>query len=421
MPGANDAGHIVISDGLIAHIGRGLYRGAETSVVDCQGATMLPGAIDIHVHFREPGLTHKATIASESRAAIAGGVSSFVDMPNVKPATLSCALLDERMAIAEATSAANYAFWLGASADNAAEISSADYSRVAGVKLFLGSSTGGLLVESDYSLERVLDAVPDGVVVSVHAEDNAIIDECRRKIVDVYGPDPDVRFHSMIRPAEACVRATERIMNLAVRYGTRLHIAHLSTAQEVSLFSSGAVADKQFTCEVSPHHLLWCDEDYATRGTRIKMNPAVKSTADRDALRRAVADGRIDVIATDHAPHLLSEKEGGALTAMSGAPMVQFSYPAMIDMFGAELATRLMSENPARLLGIEGRGILAEGNFADLVLVKNVPREVSDADVLSLCGWTPLVPDDKSQPGLVLNHSVETISLGGPMALSFKR
>lgn len=419
MPGASGAGHIVICGDRIASIASGRYgfgaAGSAAHVIDCGGATALPGAIDIHVHFREPGLTHKATIASESRAAVAGGVTSFVDMPNVIPPTLDTQLLEDRAGIAARTSAANYGFWLGASADNADIIASADYSRIAGVKMFLGSSTGGLLVADDYSICRILEAVPHDVVVCVHAEDNAVIDRCRKRITDLYGPDPAVRFHSQIRPVEACVRATERILTLAQRYNTRLHVAHISTADELSLFSPGPIAGKRFTCEVSPHHLLWCDADYASRGTRIKMNPAVKSDADRWALRRGVLESRIDVIATDHAPHLPSEKKGGAMTAMSGAPMVQFSYPAMLDLFGAETACRLMAANPAALLGIRSRGSLSSGFFADIVLSRTLsPRPVTDSDVLSLCGWTPLAPE----PGLpsepfFLSHSVETVAING--------
>ncbi len=424
LPGAGRAGHIVIKDRRIASICDGLSDIRDA--VDCHGATALPGAIDIHVHFREPGMTHKADIASESRAAIAGGITSFVDMPNVKPATLTQTLADERIAIAGRTSAANYGFWLGASATNAQEIASADYSRLAGVKLFLGSSTGGLLVADDSDICRVLEAAPRGIVVCVHAEDNAIIDRERQRITDIYGKDPEVRFHSQIRPVEACVRATERILSLASRYNTRIHIAHVSTADELSLMDRGDIASKNVTCEVSPHHLLWCDEDYATRGTRIKMNPAVKSATDREALRRGVRDGLIDVIATDHAPHLLSEKAGGALTALSGAPMVQFSYPAMVDLFGPDTASLLMAENPAKLLGIDARGTLAAGAYADIVLARDcAPYPVTDSMVLSTCGWTPLAPDPKLAPEskFMLSHKLSTIALNGtdncPLALKF--
>lgn len=422
MPGANSVGHIVINEERIESTWPGLSD--HPDAINCHGATALPGAIDIHVHFREPGMTHKGTIASESRAAVAGGVTSFVDMPNVRPASLTNESLAERMVIAERTSSANYGFWLGASAEMASEIASADYSRVAGVKLFLGSSTGGLLVSTDYDISRVLEAVPEDIVVSVHAEDNGIIDECRRRIIDMYGPDPEVRFHSQIRPTAACVHATERILRLASRYNTRIHIAHVSTADELSLFSAGSPNEKRVTCEVSPHHLLWCDEDYATRGARIKMNPSVKSRADRDALRRAVTEGRIDVIATDHAPHLSSEKKGGAMSAMSGAPMVQFSYAAMTDMFGPAKASLLMAENPARLLGIEGRGIIAPGKYADIVLAQETaPYPVTDSDVISTCGWTPLAPESGNGSPFLLRTKISTVAINGfpakPQALRF--
>ncbi len=430
MPGANSAGHIIIREDRIADVANGLFKPQSQSidnstVIDCHGATALPGAIDIHVHFREPGMTHKASIESESLAAVAGGVTSFIDMPNVKPATLSQTLVDQRLELAALSSHANYGFWLGASATNTEEIANSDYSRIAGVKLFLGSSTGGLLVADDRDICRVLEAVPKDIVVCVHAEDNAVVDRCRQHIVDLYGPDPAVHLHSQIRPVEACVRATERIIRLAEHYGTRLHIAHISTADELSLMSSGNIRDKRITCEVSPHHLMWCSDDYATRGSRIKMNPAIKSAADREALRSAIIDGRIDVIATDHAPHLPAEKAGGALTAMSGAPMVQFSYRAVIDLFDYETATQLMATNPAILLGIDHRGILSPGNFADIVLSEEcTPYSVTDNDVLSLCRWTPLAPEASlGGSPIKLCHSINTIAINGidkhPVQLSF--
>lgn len=410
IPCLGGVGYVVIEGEHIKSVSLGepSCRDCHGRAVDARGLTMLPGAIDIHVHFREPGMTHKATMATESRAALAGGVTSFVDMPNTVPQTVDVDTLHAKMDIAGRESVANYGFYIGATGDNLSLFPTLDYSEVAGVKLFMGSSTGGMLLDSDYELSRLFDSVPRDIVITVHAEDNKVIAEALERVKLRYGQEPPVWTHTLIRPAEACVRATERVMNIASRYGARLHVAHVSTAAEMSLFDKGDITGKRITCEVSPHHLLWCDQDYATRGARIKMNPAVKSTYDREALRQGVLDGRVDVIATDHAPHLLSEKQGSALTAVSGAPMVQFSVPAMLDMFGCEAVERLMATNPARLLGIQGRGRLAPGMCADLVLVDtDSSHVVTDNDVVSLCGWTPLGPDT------VLNHRVVSVMING--------
>jgi len=427
-------GYIIVTSDEIASVGHGPCPGlildtyGRDRVVDCHGAMVMPGAIDIHVHFRQPGLTHKATIATESHAALAGGVTSFVDMPNTVPQTVAAQFVEEKMSIAARDSVVNYGFFIGATKDNIDILPYVDYTRVAGVKLFMGSSTGGMLLGDDRDISRLFESVPKNVVVVVHAEDNDVIDRCRADVVSRYGDDPPVRFHSAIRPGEACVRATERALNLASRYGTRLHVAHISTADELSLFSPGDIADKQFTCEVSPHHLLWTVDDYATRGPRIKMNPSVKTIADCRALRRAVETSRVDVIATDHAPHLAVEKQGGALRALSGAPMVQFSVPAMLDMFDAATVARTMAANPAALLGIDRRGTLAKGMFADIIMVRDVePYPVEDSDVVSLCRWTPLAPDPalrrEDTAPFTLTHRVTTLAVNGadmtPRPLSF--
>lgn len=387
-----------------------------TETIDAAGHLLLPGAIDVHVHFREPGLTHKADIASESRAALAGGVTSWIEMPNTRPATTTRALLEEKETIAANTAAGNYAFMIGATADNLTELQRVDFSRVAAVKVFMGSSTGNMLLDGEDHLRAVFAEQPGRVVV--HAEDQGVINRATAGYSPI--PDPEnMVWHSRLRPSEACVRATERAMELAARYGTRLHIAHVTTAAECALFDPGEdAALKQITAEVSPHHLIHCIDDYKHLGSRIKMNPAVKSADDRAALRRALTDGRLAVIATDHAPHTLSEKRGDVFTAMSGAPMVQFSLPAMLDMFGPELTVKRMCKGPAELFGIENRGLLAPGFRADMVLVERLaePHTVSDSDVLSPCGWTPMV-------GKQLHHSVVRAWVNGgtgPEALRFK-
>ncbi|MDE5554793.1 MAG: amidohydrolase family protein, partial [Muribaculaceae bacterium] len=334
-------------DGRIALVGDGepqqsLFDEAANWVDGC-GGLLMAGAIDCHVHFREPGLTHKATIASESRAAVAGGVTSFFDMPNTVPQTVTVQALNEKAEIASRTSVANYAFFIGATNDNLDQLLSADYTRVAGVKLFMGSSTGNMLVDKENALCRLFEAAP--AIISVHAEDEATIRAAREAIEAEYGADAPVSLHTRLRPAEACYKATAHAVELARRYGSRLHIAHLTTAAELALLDAPApVEEKRITAEVSPHHLMWTVDDYERKGARIKMNPAVKTADDRAALREALAEGRIDIVATDHAPHLLAEKGGSLFKAVSGAPMVQFSLPVMLGLYEPRLVTRVMSD-----------------------------------------------------------------------------
>lgn len=392
-----------------------VFEGADR-VIDAGGAMLMPGAIDCHVHFREPGLTHKATIASESRAALAGGVTSYIEMPNTRPATVTLEAWEEKMDIAARQSAANYAFMLGATADNLSELQRADFTRVPAVKVFMGSSTGNMLLDADDALRAVFADQPGRVVV--HAEDQHIINrltERYRLALDA----GDMNWHTRLRPNECCVAATEHALELAQRYGTRLHVAHVTSREECALFDpADSPAGLQFTSEVSPHHLTRCSDDYAALGARIKMNPAVKSAADRDALRQALAAGRLHIVATDHAPHLLSEKQGDVFTAMSGAPIVQFSLPLMLSLFDPVTVVRRMCNAPADLFGIDRRGYLRPGWYADLVLVEELPEAhtISDADVLSPCGWTAAV-------GLPVRHRVrEAIVNGGtaPCALAFR-
>lgn len=387
------AGWLCTEGARIAQIGRGEYRGdwpRDCEVVDARGAMLLPGAIDCHVHFREPGLTHKATIASESAAAVAGGVTSYIDMPNCVPTTTTLAAWEDKMQRAEATSAANYGFMLGATSTNLAELQRADYSQVAAVKVFMGSSTGNMLLAEREALRAVFADQPGRVVV--HAEDQNVINEVTARLRPTLDA-ADISAHSRLRPVEACVAATERAMELAAHYGTRLHVAHITTAAETRLFDPAeSPAGRQITGEVSPHHLLWCTGDYARLGARIKMNPAVKSAADREALREALRQGRLDIVATDHAPHLLSEKEGDVFHAVSGAPMVQFSLTTMLDLFDPTMVAHRMANCPAELFGIERRGYLREGYYADMTIVERLdePYTITDADVRSLCGWTPM-------------------------------
>ncbi len=396
--GRNYPGYVVITGGFISAVGEGNAPEALMSageVIDGRGRILLPGVIDTHVHFRDPGMTHKADMATESRAAVAGGVTSFIDMPNTKPPTVSVAEVENKQRRAAEVAVANYAFFIGATADNLEELKIADYTRIAGVKLFMGSSTGNMLVDDDSMMRRLFSEVP--ALIAVHAEDEALLRSNREAVTARYGQMLPMEFHPVIRNHKVCLTASQKAVALAREFGARLHLLHVSTADELSLLESGDVAQKRITAETCPQYLAFSDEQYAMLGTRIKCNPAIKRPADRDALRQAVRTGLIDTIATDHAPHLLEEKQGTALTAVSGMPLIQFSLTLMIQMaqegiFTMEEVVEKMCHNPAIVYGIERRGFIREGYYADLVLVNPdcEPYAITDNWVLSRCGWTPL-------------------------------
>ncbi len=394
---------VLLSDDRIAATGRGTLPETEegqTLRVDARGGHILPGMIDTHVHFREPGLTHKATIASESRAAVLGGVTSYLEMPNTRPATTSLEAIEAKKAIAARDSAANYGFFLGAAEGNTAEIARLDSREIPGVKLFIGSSTGNMAVNSQSELEAVFRTAR--VPVMVHAEDDETIGRNAAAAKAKYGEDVPIEIYPDIRSEEACLKATRRAMDLARATGAKLHVAHVSTAAELEL-TEGA---ENVTLEVTPLHLTFCAEDYGRLGSRIKVNPAVKSASDREALREALLAGRIATIGSDHAPHLPDEKAGGALKAASGAPSVQFALPLLLDMLPAATVVRHYAEMPAQLFDIEGRGSLRAGNYADVVIVDESGRTLTDADAASPCGWTPFA-------GMKLRHRVRDVWVNG--------
>ncbi len=414
--GAVSHGWVAVEGERIAATGRGplpesLAASAGAEIRDLGGNYLMPGAIDTHVHFREPGLTRKATMASESRAAMAGGVTSVIDMPNTVPQTVSIDAWEDKMERAAASMAVNYAFFIGATHTNFEELMRADYSRCPGVKVFMGSSTGGMLLDDDSALRRLWSDIP--ALIAVHAEDQAMVADATRRAKARAGDAEDlpVAMHPALRPAAACVEATRRAVEMARRYGTRLHVAHVSTAAELQFATHGHdVRAKRITFETAPQYLIFDSSDYRRLGARIKCNPAVKEAADREALRRAVTSGLIDTIATDHAPHLLSEKQGGALKAVSGMPMVQFSLPVMMDLFAPGTVAQVMAHNPAEAFRIEGRGYLDPGCYADMAVVERVePYTVADTDTLSLCRWTPLA-------GTVLRHRVTAAWVNGGAA-----
>lgn len=362
--------------------------------LDGEGCYLLPGVIDDHVHFRDPGLTQKADMETESRAAVAGGVTSFMDMPNTIPQTTTLEALNAKFEDAAHKSRINYSFYLGATNNNASLLHQLKKKQVCGIKIFMGSSTGNMLVDRMETLQKIFSEAEIPIVA--HCEDQSIIAQNTRHYKELYGDDPDIQYHPLIRSEEACYRSTELAVRLANETGAKLHVAHISTAKELELFSSLPIEQKKITAEACVAHLFFCDKDYATLGTRIKCNPAIKTLADRDALREAIKSGKIDIIATDHAPHLLKDKEGGALKATSGMPMIQFSLVAMLELvdqgiLSLEEVVEKMCHAPARLFQIEKRGYIRPGYYADFVIVrKNSPWTVNTENILSKCKWSPL-------------------------------
>lgn len=388
--GESHVGSLLVSEGRIERIvlGGEIEPQDGCQVVDATGMYLLPGVIDDHVHFREPGMTAKADMHTESMAAAAGGVTSVLDMPNVVPQTTTVQNWRERMEMAKGRMHVNYAFFLGATNNNLDEILAMPSEQYPGVKLFMGSSTGNMLVDRREMLEGLFARSPK--LIMSHCEDTARINANMASAREKYGDDPDITHHAEIRDGEACWQSSALAAELAKASGARLHIAHISTERELSLLGGN------ITGEACVAHLLYTDQDYARLRGRIKCNPSIKSNGDRQALRRALTDGRITCIGTDHAPHLLSEKQGGACKAVSGMPMVQFSLVSMLEMvdegvLGIERLVQLMCHNPADLFGIKERGYIREGMMADLVLVhrEETPYTITSADVLSKCGWSP--------------------------------
>lgn len=368
---------------------------SETAkVIDLKGKYLFPGIIDDQVHFREPGLTHKGTIATESRAAIAGGITSYMEQPNTNPQTTTLEKLEEKHQMGARSSYANYSFLFGGTNDNLEELKKLDKNACSGVKLFLGSSTGNMLVDNEEVLEQIFRNTE--MVISAHCEDETTIRQNLELYRLKYGDDIPIKFHPLIRSEEACYLSSSKAVSLAKKTGARLHVFHLSTAREMDLFINDIpLKDKKITAEVCLHHLWFSDRDYETLGTHIKWNPAVKKASDRDALWAALLDDRIDVIATDHAPHTLEEKDQGYLKAPSGGPLVQHALPAMMEKvlegkIGLETLITKMCHNPAILFDLEDRGYLREGYYADLTAVDtDDPWKVGKENILYKCGWSP--------------------------------
>lgn len=394
--GTEKIGSIVVVNDKIESVKYGYFQGDQSfynSVIDAADCYVMPGVIDDQVHFREPGLTYKADIASESAAAVAGGVTSYMEMPNTNPPTTSLEALEGKFERASEVSLANYSFYFGANNNNSALLDRLDTKRVCGVKVFMGSSTGDMLVDKRDTLERIFRESP--LLVATHCEAEEIIRANTAHYKSLYpNNDAPSSIHPLIRSAEACYVSSARAVELAVKYNTRLHILHLSTAREMELLSDKPLIDKRITGEVCVHHLWFDDSDYDLKGNLIKWNPAIKSSTDRAALREALISGRIDVVATDHAPHTLDEKNRAYFDAPSGGPMIQHTLVAMLQMnnifSNTEIVTK-MCHAPAMLFGVIGRGFIREGYFADIAIVrKDTPFTVERSNIVSKCGWSPM-------------------------------
>ncbi len=386
-------GDVFVKNGLIEQIGSSLNSSAEKEI-NAEGLHLFPGCIDDQVHFREPGLTHKGNIFTESRAAVAGGITSFMEMPNTVPNALTQDLLEDKYQIARQTSAGNYSFFMGAGNDNLDQVLKTDPKNVCGIKVFMGSSTGDMLVDNEKTLEGIFSMTP--MLVATHCEDEATIRANSAQFKMQYGDNLTPEMHPMIRNAEACYISSSLAVGLAKKFNTRLHILHISTAIETSLFDNSIPLEKKrITSEACIHHLWFSDADYAKNGNWIKWNPAIKTAADRDEVFKAVLDDRIDVIATDHAPHTIEEKSQSYSKAPSGGPLVQHALIAMLEFYkqgkiSLEKIVEKMAHRPAICFQIEKRGFIREGYWADLVLVDlNKRQTVSKSNLLYKCGWSP--------------------------------
>jgi dihydroorotase len=384
----------LLSVKLFFRIITGIINGKKLKVIPSEGLLLLPGMIDDQVHFREPGLTHKGDIRSESRAAVAGGITSFMDMPNTLPQTVTVEALNDKFDKAAKDSFANYSFFIGATNDNSEELKKKGAKRASAVKVFMGSSTGNMLVDNPQTLEEIFSE-PE-TIIAVHCESETIIQANKERYIQQFGENLDISYHPKIRSREACLASSSKAVELAKKHNTRLHLFHLSTAEETELLESKSLKNKRITGEVCVHHLWFSDEDYAKLGNRIKWNPAIKTKADRDALRQALIDGKIDVVATDHAPHCWEEKQGSCLKAASGGPMVQHALTVMLELckqgvFTQELVVEKTAHAPAELFRLKDRGFIRKGYYADLVLVDpNQAWTVSKENLLYKCGWSPL-------------------------------
>lgn len=399
---------VFIKNGRIENIASSLTNQPADNVIDAAGKALLPGMIDCHVHFREPGLEQKADIHSESRAAVAGGVTSVMEMPNTKPAAVTNAILEEKFAIAATRCLTNYSFYLGASNSNLDELLAMDPKTVCGVKLFMGASTGNLLVDRQQQLEDIFSQIK--VPIALHCEDTNTIRNNEQAAREKYGENIPFTEHGRIRSEAACYQSTALAVELATRYGSQIHVLHMTTARELELLKAGAVDNKKITTEACPHHLWYSDADYESKGALIKCNPSIKTAADRAALRQALLDNVIDTIGTDHAPHLWEEKQNPYGSAPSGMPVIQSAIVSALEYLPIEIVAEKTAHNPARIYQIADRGFIREGYWADLVLIDTeTPHTVSKDNILYKCGWSPF-------EGVTFTSSIAATLVNGQVA-----
>jgi dihydroorotase len=406
--GSRRPADLFIKNARIEKINSSLTDQPADTVIDAKGKALLPGMIDCHVHFREPGLEHKADLHSETRAAVAGGVTSIMEMPNTKPAATTNAILEDKFTLAATKCVTNYSFHLGASNHNLDELLAMDPKTVCGVKLFMGASTGNLLVDRAQQLEDIFGKID--VPISLHCEDTHTIRANEIAAREKYGENIPFSEHPNIRSEAACYQSTALAVELAHKYGSQIHVLHLSTAKELKLFKQGSVAEKKITAEACPHHLWFSDKDYGTQGALIKCNPAIKTTADRSALRQALVDGTIDTVGTDHAPHLWEEKQNPYGSAPSGLPVIQSALVSLLEFLPLETVAEKTAHNPARIFQCMERGFIREGYFADLTLIDTeTPHTVSKDNIEYKCGWSPF-------EGVTFNSTIAATIVSGQLA-----
>ncbi|RKX42283.1 MAG: dihydroorotase [Verrucomicrobia bacterium] len=406
--GSSRPADLFIKNGRIENIAPALTNQPADTVIDAAGKALLPGMIDCHVHCRDPGLEKKADLHSETRAAVAGGVTSVMEMPNTKPAAVTNAILEDKFAIAASKCVTNYSFHLGASNHNLDELLAMDPKTVCGVKLFMGASTGNLLVDRQQTLENIFSQID--LPISVHCEETGVIQANEKQMRARFGENIPFRFHPVIRSEEACYQSTQHAVDLATRHNARMHVLHLTTAKELALFEIRSLPGKKITAEACPHHLWFSDEDYDEMGALIKCNPAIKTAADRTALRQALIDGTIDTVGTDHAPHLWEEKQNPYGSAPSGLPVIQSAIVSLLEFLPLETVAEKTAHNPARIFQTLERGFIREGYWADLTLIDTEkPHTVSKENVLYKCGWSPF-------EGVTFKSSIAATIVNGQLA-----
>ena len=409
-------GDILIEGEIISSVSKNIQTDIDTEVIDADGLILIPGMIDDQVHFREPGLTHKGNISSESKAAIAGGVTSYIEMPNTSPNTITIKEFNKKISIASSTSYSNFSFMFGGTNDNLDEIKKIDPTEVAGIKIFLGSSTGKMLIDNLNSIEKIFSST--SLPISAHCEDEKTIRDNSKKIKDIYGENVPMECHPKIRSVEACYKSSKYASDLAKKTGARLNVFHISTQKELDLFDNKIpIEEKKITAEVCAHHLWFTDKDYKKLGSKIKWNPAIKSQSDKNALWNAIKEDRIDIIASDHAPHTKAEKENSYFNCPSGGPMVQHTILSLLDEspkhgVSIEKIVEKIAHNPSIVFNIEKRGFIKEGYYADIVLIDlNSPTLVSKKSLFYKCGWSPF-------EGITFSSSIHTTILNGKVVYS---